>query len=422
LGHHPDIYTVDIEVAYFNNRTRYNQFGSDWYRAQFSGWNGERFVGEATPSYMMHRHHPGQIAKRIQATIPDVRLMAVLRNPIDRAQSAMLHHIKHGRIPPGARLVDVARRQRPKDEWMGLISGGWYANSLKPYFDRFGDQLLVFLHDDVATDPHGLYKQALEHIGADSTFVPPALQEVVFSNSGRKHQPHPLSQEDRVELYEYFARDIRALERMIGRDLSAWTPAPAQQATPTTPPPSTRLKNQLVGRFDVAVEWLEQRLQQVPLDDPASEASARARDMIKRLSFYRSVLTRGLIDDNAAPEAAEHAPIVDMYRTATQLFRNEIVRPGVIDQIVATPLGPIDASSFVRLVMVDQVARGAALTEPKPGELRLPVRIGRLVESIAERLEATYGAQMWEADDEYGALLRYLRESRKYAVEAFNAG
>ena len=58
---------------------------------QFSGWAGEPIVGEATPGYMMWRHRPRRVAERIAQVVPDVRLIAILRNPVDRAQSALIH-------------------------------------------------------------------------------------------------------------------------------------------------------------------------------------------------------------------------------------------------------------------------------------------------------------------------------------------
>ncbi len=232
LGEHPDIFTAGSELHFWNNQYRVEKLGLDWYRDHFEGWNGERIVGEATPGYMIWRHHPAYVAKRLHDRLPEVRLIALLRNPIDRAQSAMVHHIRRKRLPAGSRLLDVVREQRPSEsDWFCLVSGGWYAASLQPFLERFGDQLLVLFHDQIALEPARPYEAALRHVGADPTFLPDALARVVFSNQhGRAGRKNPLPIEDRAELWEYFRDDVARLEQMLGVDLSHWAPDAAAEA------------------------------------------------------------------------------------------------------------------------------------------------------------------------------------------------
>jgi Sulfotransferase domain len=226
LGRHPDIFTARSELSFWNNARRVERLGFDGYREQFVGWNGEPIVGEATPGYMIWRHHPARVAQRLKEQHPDVRLIAVLRNPIDRAQSAMLHHIRRQRLPAGSRLLDLVREFRPPEsDWFCLVSGGWYAASLEPFVDRFGDRLLVLSHDDVANDPARPFAAALRHVGADPAFVPDDLARVIFSNQrGRASRKSPLPVEDRAELWDYFRDDVARLERILGLDLSSWAP------------------------------------------------------------------------------------------------------------------------------------------------------------------------------------------------------
>ena len=232
LGEHPDIFTAKSEMHFWNNGHRVDKLGTDWYRDRFEGWNGEPIVGEATPGYMIWRHHPDFVAERMKQHHPEARLIAILRNPVDRAQSAMMHHIRRDRIPAKSRLVDVVReRNPPESDWFCLISGGWYAASLEPFMERFGDRLLVLFHDDVRTDPARPYRAALEHVGADPSFVPPDLSRIVFSNQGgRAGRRNQLTPADRIELWEYFRDDVGRLEKMLGVDLSRWSPEVAAAA------------------------------------------------------------------------------------------------------------------------------------------------------------------------------------------------
>jgi hypothetical protein len=227
LGLHPDVFAASRELEFFNSKQHYESDGVPWYRAQFDAWTGEPNVGEATPGYMFWRHHPEVMAERIDTTLPGVRLIAVLRNPIDRAESALVHHIAFKTLPEGTGLLDHVRATPPERDQLGIIVGGWYAASLAPFQARFGDRLLVTLHDDVDDDPRGVYDLALRHIGATDDFVPAELDRVRFSN--QQGQAGALTEgeltlDERTELYTYFADDIARLETMLGRDLSIWEP------------------------------------------------------------------------------------------------------------------------------------------------------------------------------------------------------
>jgi hypothetical protein len=236
LGLHPEVFVPSGEIWFFNNVAhRFSDLGVPWYREQFEGWSGEPKVGEATPGYMILRHDPATVARRIHLVVPDVRLIALLRNPVDRANSAMVHQIKRGRLPADSRLIELVHQADPAVRRMGFVPGSLYAASLEPYLDRFGDQLLVQLHDDIKSDARGVYQAALDHIGATQAFVPDSLEEVRESNQGGKRPSRKVSPEDRAELYEYFRDDVARLQDLIGRDLSMWDPANAP--VPSAPGP-----------------------------------------------------------------------------------------------------------------------------------------------------------------------------------------
>jgi hypothetical protein len=243
LGEHPDVYIADRELAFFSNRKRFEDLGLDWYRTQFTDVQGETIIGEGTPAYMMWRHHPEQVAQRIDESLPDARVLAILRNPVDRAMSAMVHHVQRERLPVDANLLDVVRETPPEEDFLALVAGGWYAASLAPYAERFGDRLMVLIHDDISTEPRTVFENAAAHVGASSDFVPTGLERVVYSNKARSPEVRTrLTYEERRQLWQYFQDDVRDLEVMIGRDLSIWdpersTPVPSATASPQPPLP-----------------------------------------------------------------------------------------------------------------------------------------------------------------------------------------
>ena len=229
LSLHPSVFTAQEELSYFDNERRW-ALGPEFYRSQFAGWDGEPIVGESTPGYLMPRNQPEVVALRIAETVPDVRLLAVLRDPVARAQSALIHHIRYGRLRPSTDLIEFTRAHEPEADRLGLVAGGRYAAALDPFVRRFGDQLLVLLHDEVRDEPAATYGRAAAHVGADGDFAPPELEEVRFSNRASAGEApvagdRPLSTAERAELFHWFRDDVARLEDLLGRDLSAWRPA-----------------------------------------------------------------------------------------------------------------------------------------------------------------------------------------------------
>lgn len=223
LGEQREVFTSSAEISFFNHDVRF-ALGEDWYRSQFDGWSGEAIVGESTPGYLMWRHQPAVVAERIHETIPDVRLLAVLRDPIERGRSAVVHHRRRERLRPSAGFEELALSSDPHQDRLGIVAGGWYASSLEPFIERFGDQLLVLLHDDVRDDPVSTFRKALDHVGASASEIPRDLSDLRFSNRmGDNVNPDRLRDTvDRSRLLPLFAEEINRLEVLLDRDLAAW--------------------------------------------------------------------------------------------------------------------------------------------------------------------------------------------------------
>lgn len=229
LDKHPDVVAARREVWYFSHNF---ERGPDWYRQSFQDWDGERAVGESSPTYMVWRGNPPLMARRIDENLPGVRLFALLRDPCDRALSAFIHHMGQHRIPPETDLLEYIESVPPEQDRLQLIVGGWYAASLAPFLERFGERLLVFLNEDIRDHAPDVYRRALAHIDVDPNFTAEGVENVVFSTPApeasnfhtRGGGRRSLTDAERAVLYPYFADDIDRLEGMLGRDLSRWRP------------------------------------------------------------------------------------------------------------------------------------------------------------------------------------------------------
>jgi hypothetical protein len=89
IDRHPDIFIPDNEAHYFCEH--YNQ-GIEYYINFFKEWAGQKAIGEKTPCYF---YIPG-IPERIAKDIPDIKLLFIYRNPIDRAYSQYWHNVRRG--------------------------------------------------------------------------------------------------------------------------------------------------------------------------------------------------------------------------------------------------------------------------------------------------------------------------------------
>jgi hypothetical protein len=224
LALHPDIHLPWPTEPYFAARTVGGSLRG--YGLQFLDAGDDAVVGEVSPEYL-RSWNPSGVSQRIHQTMPDVRLVAIVRQPVDRLVSAHLHHVLHGRISTKVPLFDLIRDGAPEVDRYDLVGSGRYAINLYPFRRRFRDQLLVVFVDDIVDDPTKVYDQVLQHIGAPVGFVPPHLDRVLYSNAHtRWNESSQLDDEQRRILHMLYRADIEELEAMCGRYLPSWDPGP----------------------------------------------------------------------------------------------------------------------------------------------------------------------------------------------------
>ncbi len=94
LGSHSEVcISRRKETDYFLGRREY-QRGLSWYSSQFN--RHATALGEASPNYTK-RHLWAGVPERIAQTLPEVRLIYVVRDPIERIVSHYVHNYAHGR-------------------------------------------------------------------------------------------------------------------------------------------------------------------------------------------------------------------------------------------------------------------------------------------------------------------------------------
>lgn len=156
LQQHPEVFLV--HGTYFFDNPRHFARGVDWYQKFFRAGAGKRAIGEKTPSYLwgekfspMVGDETSNVAKRVRETLPNVKLIAVLRNPVTRAISSFNHSIRAGKLSP---FTDIDRAltdpNSPRTRRLGLLDRGLYHRQLKNwlrYFPREQMNVLIFERD-----------------------------------------------------------------------------------------------------------------------------------------------------------------------------------------------------------------------------------------------------------------------------------
>jgi hypothetical protein len=219
------------EVHYFDWHFRR---GTRWYRAHFptaayrrmyETWTGHQLLtGEASPYYLFHPHAP----ERVRALLPGVKLIALLRDPVDRTLSAYHHQVRRGRESLAflealdreqqridgerARLTDDHSYNSPAHRHFSYLARGIYADQLTAWMKAFPrERLLVIRSEDFFEDPASVYSQVLDFVGLPH-WEPPQFRRF---NAADYDAMDPSI---RQRLTDYFAPHNQRLYELVGRD------------------------------------------------------------------------------------------------------------------------------------------------------------------------------------------------------------
>src|SRR5690606_3226451 len=131
----------------------------------------EKEIGEAS-GYLPSK----EASLRIKKYLPDVKLIAILRNPIDRAFSHHTFSFQNGfeKEQDFEKVVEreIGNFELIKKQRNYLIHGLYYQN-LSFYYDQFKEsQIKIFLYDDLVKDRSAVIRGLYEFLAVDSEFIP----------------------------------------------------------------------------------------------------------------------------------------------------------------------------------------------------------------------------------------------------------
>ena len=231
---HPCIAPIYIKEPHFFDIYFYK--GLHWYRSHFptavEKYYAQRIqkhdliTGEASPYYLFYP----QAAKRVAKILPKVKLIVLLRNPIDRAYSQYQHQLRQEGVEPLSfeEAIEVEEKRLAGEEEKILkdikyysfnhrhysyLSRSKYIEQLPEWMSIFPrEQFLILKAEDLYADPAAIVKQTLEFLN-----IAIGEQKCVYKpfNDARYA---PMAAATRERLVEYFKPYNARLYEFLGRD------------------------------------------------------------------------------------------------------------------------------------------------------------------------------------------------------------
>ncbi|QXD14290.1 sulfotransferase domain-containing protein [Rhodocaloribacter litoris] len=275
LKQHPDIYMSPVKEPHFftfeEGVPDFHGPGDEWlartavtdpnaYRALFEAASHEQARGEASPLYLYDEH----TAAHIQRYVPEMKIIVLLRNPVDRAYSHFWFMVAGRREPLhdfAAALAEEENRRQAGWEWFWRYTDlGFYHKQLRRYYEVFpAHQIRVYRYEELASRPRALLRSVFEFLEVDPAFVPASLPRYNVSGLPRHVLLHrlvtgdhmlrrtfrrllplnlkrqflirfksynlrkpPMDPDLRVRLVRLYREDILRLQDLLRQDFSDW--------------------------------------------------------------------------------------------------------------------------------------------------------------------------------------------------------
>lgn len=244
---HPEIYLPRRKELHFFDR-HYDR-GIKYYMKYFEDRKEETAVGEATPAYLHGLYSDNDIPALIKKHLPHVKLIASLRNPVDRLYSRYWN--AKAKFAENADLsFEEKIRQKPE-----FIEEGFYYYQLMRFFQLFPrERVLILLFDDLEANPDLFLEKIYSFLSVNRNFTTGFERTRVNAASSKKHLGKfeilwnlhraffrigafqiasfieasnrraipPMKEETRKWLVNIYAEKNLKLQELIGRDLHTW--------------------------------------------------------------------------------------------------------------------------------------------------------------------------------------------------------
>jgi hypothetical protein len=248
-----DIFILNRELHFWNRKGQYQDgAGLNGYLENFAEAKPNQIKGEKSPSYLVSKEAP----ERIHKHFPEVKIIAILRNPIDRAYSAYWHGRRVGAIETSTTFGESVRNYKVNQgkPYGDMVTAGFYSEQIARYLNFFPlKQLHVISFESTLTQSgdelHGVLKFLLpnstianeesqlafpkRNVARASRF--PKLNEAIFKSKLLSYSTKSriskkslvdlkvpeMLEDDRKFLQDIYAGENQALQSILGKNF-AW--------------------------------------------------------------------------------------------------------------------------------------------------------------------------------------------------------
>jgi hypothetical protein len=171
LRRHPEVFMPDNKQPnFFADQADVGTWnrGLSWYERLFEGAGGARAVGEASITYTLYPYFQG-VPGRVAEVLPNVRLIYLVRNPIDRIVSHYWQRVRKGH--EADRTVEEALLVNPS-----YLDTSRYAMQIDQYLEHFPkERMLVVKSEDMRSERELTLGRILAFLGVDAKRMPDGL-------------------------------------------------------------------------------------------------------------------------------------------------------------------------------------------------------------------------------------------------------
>ena len=245
-----DIFVLNRELHFWNRKGQYQDgAGLNAYLENFAEAKPNQIKGEKSPSYLVSQEAP----ERIHKHFPKVKIIAILRNPIDRAYSAYWHGRRVGAIESSTTFGEAVRNYKVNQgkPYGDMVTAGFYSQQIARYLNFFPlKQLHVISFESTLTQSgdelHGVLKFLLpnsdianaesqlafpkRNVARASRF--PKLNEAIFKSKFLSYSTKSriskkslvelkvpeMLEDDRKFLQDIYGGENQALQSILGKN------------------------------------------------------------------------------------------------------------------------------------------------------------------------------------------------------------
>jgi len=213
LRAHPQVFMSSVKELDFFAHEPDRSRSLDWYRRQFAPAEPDSVaIGEASTIYTKYPRFPG-VPERIAAQVPEVRLIYVVRHPIERIRS----HYQH-QVAVGAERAPFERAVFDNPIYLDCSRYAMQIDQYLPHFPR--GQLLVITSEDLRNERLATVRRVYEFLDVEPDYTPPNLDREFYRTGERVTYP-PLAWRIRRTLKRHLPASKRAKE-LVDAPFAQW--------------------------------------------------------------------------------------------------------------------------------------------------------------------------------------------------------